>query len=224
MMCLLEAIGEANPDWKGVLEELENATTLSALIIVAWQLARMLAIGLVEEVLAKRTQAKTEWGNCPTCGQRLQSKGFKPRQIKSIIGVVKWERRVGRCPHKCAIGQVSPLDKELGLASNQKSDSGLQQAACLVALFVPYETTEMLMKQLTGLKVSAQTIWDWVQAAGERMMKNLAGELAALAAGKLPEAEALSADVAAQTLLMGADGVMVYSFTSSFELLTKNLT
>jgi len=192
-----------------MLDELENATTLAVLIMAAWQLARVVAVRLVEETLAKRSQAEREWEYCEKCDRRLQSKGFKPRQIKSLIGVIKWERRVGRCPNKCAIGQVVPLDKELGLASNQKSDKGLQQVACLVAIFVPYETAEMLMKQLTGIKVSSQAIWAWVQSAGERMMKSLEGELAALAAGKLPEAEAMSIEIAAQTLLMGADGVMV---------------
>ena len=132
-LCLLDTIGKANPEWKTKLDELENATTLSVLIMVAWQLARVVAVRLVEEVLAKRSQAKTEWELCEKCGKRLQSKGFKPRQLKSIIGVIKWKRRVGRCPNKCAIGQVIPLDKELGLASNQKSDNGLQQVACLVA-------------------------------------------------------------------------------------------
>ena len=191
------------------VEELEKATTLTALIMIAWQLARVLAVGLVEESLAKRGQEKTEWEWCPKCGKRLQSKGFKPRQIKSLIGDIKWERRVGRCPNKCAIGQVAPLDKELGLASNQKSDGGLQQVACLVAIFVPYETAEMLIKQLTGIKVSPQTIWEWVQSGGKKMMNSLAEELEGLVAGKLPEPEAMSAQIAAQTLLMGADGVMV---------------
>ena len=188
---------------------MEKATTLTTLIMVAWQLARMLAVELVEESLAKRAEEKTEWECCPKCDKRLQSKGFKDRQIKSIIGVIKWERRVGRCSNKCAIGQVAPLDKELGLASNQKSDNGLQQVACLVAIFVPYETAEMLMKQLTGIKVSSQTIWEWVQSAGERMRTSLERELEALAARKLPEVEAMSAEIAGQTLLMGADGVMV---------------
>jgi hypothetical protein len=209
MSCLLDTLGEANPEWKSMLDELENATTLSALIMAVWQLARILAVQLVEETLVKRAQEKTEWGLCPKCGKRLQSKGFKPRQIKSIIGEIKWERRLGRCTNKCAIGQVAPLDKELGLASNQKSDSGLQQVACLVAIFVPYETAVMLLKQLTGIEVSSQAIWEWVQSVGERMMKSLEGELEALAAGELPEAEAMSAKIAAQTLLMGADGVMV---------------
>lgn len=209
MSCLIDTIREVSPEWQTQFDELENAPTISLLIMAAWQLARVLAVRLVEEILAKRAQVKTEWELCPKCGKRLQSKGFKPRQIKSIIGEVKWERRLGRCPNKCAIGQVAPLDKELGLKSNQKSDPGLQQVACLLAIFVPFETAAMLLKQLTGSEVSGQAIWEWVQLVGQRMMKSLEGELEALAAGELPKTEAISAEIAAQTLLMGADGVMV---------------
>ncbi len=209
MSCLINTIRETSPEWQAQVDELENAATITLLIIAAWQLARVLAVRLVEEILAKRSQVKAEWELCPKCGKRLQSKGFKPRQIKSIIGEVKWERRLGRCANKCAIGQVAPFDKELGLTSNQKSGSGLQQVACLLAIFVPFETAAMLLKQLTGADVSGQAIWEWVQSVGQGMMKNLEAELEALAAGDLPETESLSAEIAVQTLLTGADGVMV---------------
>lgn len=209
MSCLLDTIGETNPDWQTMVDELEKAIPLSLLIMAAWQLARVLAVRLVEETLAQRAQIKTEWELCAKCGKRLQSKGFKPRQINSIIGDIKWERRLGRCSNKCVIGQVAPFDTELGLASNQKSDTGLQQVACLVAIFVPFETAAMLLKQLTGTGVSGQAIWEWVQSVGQRMMKSLEVELEALAIGKLPETETISAELAVQTLLMGADGVMV---------------
>lgn len=209
MSCLLDTIGETNPDWQTMVDELEKAIPLSLLIMAAWQLARVLAVRLVEETLAQRAQIKTEWELCAKCGKRLQSKGFKPRQINSIIGDIKWERRLGRCSNKCVIGQVAPFDTELGLASNQKSDTGLQQVACLVAIFVPFETAAMLLKQLTGTDVSGQAIWEWVQSVGQRMMKSLEVELEALAIGKLPETETISAELAVQTLLMGADGVMV---------------
>jgi len=209
MPCLIDTIRETNPEWQTKLDELANATRLSLLIMAAWQLARVLAVRLVEETLTKRAQAKTEWVRCLQCGKRLRSKGFQSRQIKSIIGDINWKRRLGRCPNKCAIGQVAPLDEALGLTSNQKSDPGLQRVACLVAIFVPFETATVLLKQLTGMDVSGQAIWEWVQSAGQRMMKSLTVELEALAAGQMPEVEAMSAEIAAQTLLMGADGVMV---------------
>lgn len=196
MPCLIDTIRETNPEWQTMFDELEQATMLSLLIIAAWQLARVLAVRLVEETLTRRAQAKTEWKLCPQCGKRLQSKGFKPRRIKSIIGDIKWKRRLGRCPKKCVIGQVAPFDRELGLTSNQKSDVGLQQVACLAAIFVPFETAAMLLKQLTGIGISSQAVWEWVQSAGQQMMKSLEAELAALAAGELPETEAMSAKTA----------------------------
>lgn len=208
MPCLIDTIRETNPEWQTMFDELTEATTLSLLIVTAWQLARVIAVRIVEETLMNRAQAKTEWEPCPECGKRLQSKGFKPRQIKSIIGEIKWKRRLGRCSNKCVIGQIAPFDEELGLASNQKSDVGLQQVACLVAIFVPFETAAMLLKSMTGIEISSQAIWMWVQLAGQRMMRRLEAELEALAAGKEPETEAMSTDTAAQPLLIGADGVM----------------
>lgn len=209
MSCLIDTIRETNPEWQTEIDELENAATLCLIIMAAWQLARVVAVRLVEEIVAKRAKVKTEWEVCPQCKQRLQSKGLKQRQIKSIIGQIKWKRRLGRCVNKCAIGQVAPLDKELGLTANQKSDPGLQQVACLLAIFVPYETAAMLLTHLTGSDVTGQTIWNWVQSVGERLMKSLEAELEALATGEVPEKEAIRAETAAQTLLMGADGVMV---------------
>ena len=209
MPCLMETIRETYPEYQMMLDAISEATTLSFIIIAAWQLARVLAVRLVEETLATRAQSKTEWGKCENCGKQLQSKGVAPRQIKSIIGVIKWQRRLGRCPNKCRIGQVAPLDEALRLTINQKSDSNLQQIACLVAIFVPFETAEMLLSQLSGVYVSSQTIWEWVQTVGQTMMHNLEDELTALKNGDLPEPEAMSAEEMAQPLLMGADGVMV---------------
>ncbi|MBK8987334.1 MAG: hypothetical protein IPM39_14865 [Chloroflexi bacterium] len=75
--------------------------------------------------------------------------------------------------------------------------------------FVPFETAAMLLKELSQVIVTPQSIWEWVQVTGEEMMNHLVAELAALKLGNEPEAEALSATLAAETLLMGADGVMV---------------
>lgn len=208
MSCLIETIHQSNPEYQVMLDELVNAATLSLMITIAWRLARTIAVALIEEILTDRAQAKTEWSVCEKCGKRLQSKGFASRQIKSVIGIIKWERRLGRCPNKCAIGQVAPLDHAMGLLPNQKSDSGLQQIACLVAVFVPFEIAAMLLTQLSGVTVSSQAIWEWVQIGGKKLMQQLEAELDALKAGQLPETEAMNAMEMAQTLLTGADGVM----------------
>lgn len=209
MSCLMETIRETKPECQKIVDEMGDAATLSLMIMLAWQLSRILAVSLVEEILNSRAQAATEWGCCEKCGRKLQSKGLAPREIKSIIGLIRWQRRLGRCPKRCAIGQVAPLDEALGLKPNQKSDDGLRRIACLTAIFVPFETAAMLLKELSQVSVTPQSIWEWVQVAGEEMMNHLEAELAALKLGNEPEAEAMSAAIAAETLLMGADGVMV---------------
>jgi hypothetical protein len=205
----METIRERKPECQKIVDEMGDAATLSLMIMLAWQLSRILAVSLVEETLNRRAQVPTEWGHCKKCGRKLQSKGFAPREIKSIIGLIRWQRRLGRCPNRCAIGQVAPLDEALGLKSNQKSDDGLRRIACLTAIFVPFETAAMLLKELSQVIITPQSIWEWVQAAGEEMMNHLAAELTALQMGNEPEMEAMSAAIAAETLLMGADGVMV---------------
>jgi hypothetical protein len=44
-------------------------------------------------------------------------KGFVKREVTSLLGVIQWQRRVGRCPKGGDIGQVAPLDEALGVAA-----------------------------------------------------------------------------------------------------------
>jgi len=209
MSYLMQIIREIDPSWQAMIEEIEKATTLSLILRAAWHLAYTLVVDLVESELTKRARQKTVWENCPRCGRRLQSKGFEPRQITSLLGIIRWRRRVGRCPQRCRIGQIAPLDKELGLAPNQKTDGRLKQMACLLSVFVPFATATELLQQLTGAQVSSGSIWQWVQQAGERMADWLDQELQALAKGQLPEMEEMTEEMLRQTLVIGADGVMV---------------
>ena len=66
------------------------------LVIIGLQLARLFAVKLVENELAKRADEKTQWPPCPECGGSLESKGRKPRQLNTLIGEVKWLRSCGQ--------------------------------------------------------------------------------------------------------------------------------
>lgn len=209
MSRLTQSIREIDPSWQAMIEEVENAPTLSRMLIVAWHLAYALVVELVESELTKRARRKTNWETCPRCGRRLESKGFEPRQITSLLGVIRWRRRVGRCPQRCGIGQIVPLDKELGLAPNQKTDVRLKQMACLLAVFVPFGTAAELLQELTGTQVSSSSIWQWVQQAGKQMADWLDQELQALAKGQSPQIEEITGEMLRQTLVIGGDGVMV---------------
>jgi hypothetical protein len=209
MSCLRDSIRQIDPSLQELIEAIENASTLTLLILSAWRLARVLAVRIVEEVLTEHAQRPTRWPDCPKCGKRLHSKGFVRRQITSVIGIIRWKRRVGRCPHGCAIGQVAPLDNALGLLPYQRTSVELQRLGCLLAVFVPFETAVVLLNCLISVKVSSTSVWHWIQKAGQKAMNRLNGQLAEIAAGQLPQMESLDEAISVLPLLMGADGVMV---------------
>src|SRR3970040_240117 len=103
MLSLTTSLRQIDPAFDTLVDAVEQAPSLALMLVAAWQLARTLTVRLVESVLAQRTHQPTAWPLCPRCGARLQSKGFVPRQILSLVGVIRWERRVGRCPHGCKI-------------------------------------------------------------------------------------------------------------------------
>ena len=143
MSCLRESIRQMGSTLPELLVAVENAPTLAAMMLAAWQLARAIAVAVVEDVLAERAQRPTEWPTCEKCGKRLESKGFVERTLRGLIGIVRWKRRVGRCPNRCKIGQVAPLDTELGLRPNQRVSDVSMRAACALAVFVPFGTARM---------------------------------------------------------------------------------
>jgi len=208
MSCLRDSISQIEPSFQELVEAIENASTLTLLILSAWHLARALAVRLVEEVLTERSQSPTLWPGCPKCGKSLHSKGFVSRQINSVIGVIHWKRRVGRCPRGCEIGQIAPLDNALGLLPYQRTSIELQRLGCLLAVFVPFETVTALLNHLTTVQVSFASIWHWVQSAGQKAMDRLNSQLDDLASGHLPQLESLEEAISMLPLLMGADGVM----------------
>jgi hypothetical protein len=209
MSCLKASIPQDDDLMQELVNAIGNASSLSAMMLIAWRLSRLLAVRLVEEELAVRAQRPTKWSNCKKCGKKLESKGLGDRQLTGLIGTVHWKRREGRCPERCEIGQVAPLDEELGLQPNQRSSAGLRRAACALAVFVPFGIAAVLLSLLSGAVVSPGSIWNWVQATGQEAMTRLEKQLAALQDGELPKEEQIEATVASLPLLIGADGVMV---------------
>ena len=209
MLCLHDSIRDDDPSVQRLLSAAEDAHSLPALILAAWQVARALTVRLVEAVLAERARRPCAWPCCPACGGSLRSKGFATRQITSLVGPIRWRRRVGRCPQGCVIPQVAPFDAELGVQAYQRSSGELQSLGCALAVFVPFATAARLLGWYSGSTVSSRAIWCWVQAAGHQAMEHLQEDLAAVAQGHGPMPEPLTAERAALPLALGADGVMV---------------
>jgi hypothetical protein len=209
MSCLSRSIAQSDPFLQELIEKLRNAPSLALLILAALQLGRAVAVKVAEEVLNERGQAPDEGRACPNCGQNLESQGLKPREMMTLIGLVKWRRRVRSCPGECAVGQVVPSDEALGVRPYQQTSVELKWVACALAVFVPFETAAVLLGLLTGVKVGHKSIWQWVQRAGQRALIQLNTQLEALAHGELPIEETMPAPTQALPLLIGSDGVMV---------------
>ena len=146
MLCLHDSIRDDDPDVQRLLRAMEASPSLTALLLVAWQVARILAVHLVEAVLAERARRPTAWPPCSACGASLRSKGFAPRQMMSLCGPIRWQRRIGRCPQGCAIPQVAPFDEALGVQPQQRTSGELQALGCALAVFVPFAIAARLLR------------------------------------------------------------------------------
>jgi hypothetical protein len=209
MLCLHDSIRHDDPAVQRLLDAVEDAHSLTAVILAAWQVARVLTVHLVEAVLAARARRPLAWPRCPPCGGFLRRKGLATRQVMSLCGPMRWRRRVGRCPHGCETPQVAPLDEALGVQPHQRPSGERQSLGWAVAVCVPCATAARVLGWYRGRTVSPQAGWGWVHAAGQRAMETLQEHVHALAHGDLPAPEALAADRAAAPWVRGADGVRV---------------
>jgi len=206
MEALLRAYPQDDERLHALWNSVQQAVLLRTLILSTIKLAFALGIVLVEDILNQRGQASGERPSCS--GKPLESKGLVKRTMKTLLGTITWRRRVWRCGYGCRIGQVAPLDTALGIHPNQRTSFELQQAACVLAVFVPFGIASMLLKSVTGVDVHPTTIWEWVQAAGHDAMQRLEQELARLEEA-CPSADVVNDVIAQLPLLCGGDGVMV---------------
>jgi len=197
------------PSLRGPLVAVQTAETLDELVESVTVVVRELGVRLLESVVVERSQSTTRWPECPKCGRRLHSKEWADREVMTSLGLMRWERRVGRCPRGCAIGQVVPLDQDLGLAPNQRHSTELKRRATLLAVFVPLTTATAILVRLAHVRLAASPLWHWIQEVGRQAQATLEAELDRAAAGDEVAREHMAATIAQLLMLLGADGVMV---------------
>jgi hypothetical protein len=191
------------------IEKVRHASHWLELMQGVWGVVCTVAVLILEEPLTARAQEPVDWPECPRCGHRLQSKGFRSRRLRTLFGEIGWRRRVGRCPKKCEGSQVAPLDKALGLRPQPRYGEEIQALGCRLAVFVPYETAVSLLQQLMGVRLAPGTVWNWTQAVGQHLMKEVEADLQALEAGDCRGQESVAKELKGRPLVIGADGVMV---------------
>jgi hypothetical protein len=145
MRCLSDSRRHDDPSVHQLLHTIEEAHTLSPLILAVGPLARVLARPIVESVLAERARRPIAWPPCPTCGTALRSQGLAQRELTRLWGPIRWRRRVGRCPHGCDIPQVAPLAEVLGVQPHQRTSGALPFLGGALAVFGPFATAARLL-------------------------------------------------------------------------------
>jgi hypothetical protein len=209
MLPPIEELIPNHPDWQRLCQQLQQSSTLSATVLSAWQMGIWFAQSIVTQHLQERAQQPTVWGTCPVCQTRLVSKGLVHREILTLVGMVHWHRRVGRCPHRCQGSQSIPFDQVLGIEPYQQTSLELVRLACLLSVFLPFELSAQILRQLCGIQVCPQAIWLWVQSIGHRQMTQQQQELETFEAVGEVESEALESERVALPLVIAADGVTV---------------
>ena len=205
----IEQLFPNEKDWQRLCKALDDSSTLSALVLTVSQMGLWFARMVVKQQLRERARVPTQWTDCQVCQTQLHSKGFVNRRMLTLVGAVEWQRRVGRCPHRCPGSQKIPFDEVLGIRAYQQTSTELMRLGCLLAIFLPFELAAWMLQQLSGITVSDDTIWQWVQSAGQQAMEQLKLQLQYLADGQQPQGEFLDEILKAMPLIIAADGVTV---------------
>jgi hypothetical protein len=207
--CLLGRIGAEVPKLQVRLEAVQSAITMDELVEAVTVLVQELGVLILEGALAERAAEVPQWPACGQCGRKRHSRGRVWRSLVTSLGPVRFQRPVGRCPGRCMGSTLAPLDRQLGMSAHQRHSAELQHKATLLAVFMPLQTASAVLSRLTGVRLAASTVWNWIQQRGKQAAAELDAELVNLAAkGHIAE-EVLDQVVERMTMLIGADGVMV---------------
>ena len=209
MSCLSTILKEHDDGLQAPVREVHQAASWLELVQAVWRVVCRVAVVILQEQLAARAQRPRAWPDCPHCGHRLQSKGWRSRRLRTLFGEIGWRRRIGRCPQGCRGSQVALLDDALGLRPQQRYGEEMAALGCRLAVFVPYETAVRLLQQLTGIAVAPGTVWNWVQRLGQRLVQDMEADLQALEGGDCRGQESVAEALKGQPLVIGADGVLV---------------
>ncbi len=79
MLGLDDSIRDDDPSLQGLRRTVDDAPSLTALILATGQVARVLAVHLIEAVLPEWARQPTPWPPCSLCGAWLRSTGCATR-------------------------------------------------------------------------------------------------------------------------------------------------
>lgn len=104
--------------------------------------------------------------------EKYKSEGLRKTSIKTVFGVVEYERRVYKTKNEEGKTiYIYLLDKELGLEKIGLISENLAEKIADIATEAPYRETASVISDTTGLSISAQGAWGLMQQVGDRIGK-----------------------------------------------------
>jgi hypothetical protein len=157
---------------------------------------------------------------CPACqSSDLQRDGSAARQLCTSFGRVHLQLRRLRC-EDCG-HRFRPADPFLARLDGFAATARLRAAATLAGSSWPYHTAAMVLRELCGAHISAESVRQLTNAAGQREAQRQAEAAARLVAPTAADvrteraapagAECVGTDAAPARLLVGLDGGWVPS-------------
>ncbi len=208
MLCLKEIINENACKIQEEKLKIEDSQKLHKLVMAVLSLVKFIGCKVIEKELERRNLKKCNWPRCIKCQKRIESRGSERRKILTLLGRVEFKRKIGRC-RNCGGSYLSLLDKSLGIAPRQRASNELRQIACLLSVFVPFETSSKILEIVVKLSIPAKTIYNWCQYFGSLAYNEKLWELHCQEQGLKGFQESISEDILSLPLVIGGDGVMV---------------
>jgi hypothetical protein len=143
--------------WLDTLEQVwhEPPATLSEVTTTVWDLRQQLTGGITETIVTHTHAGERQrrQASCPRCTRVLQVHEHVGRTVETMVGPVQLERPYFYC-RACREG-VYPLDDALGLVAG-RTQLDMQQAAVQLVTEVPYDTAQVLFRDLTGVPFGSE--------------------------------------------------------------------
>lgn len=162
------------------------------------------------ETLVRATQRslspareRQQW-RCPRCGRAVRIQSWRQREVLTTCGLLRYERPWCSC-QGCRHG-FSPTDASLGIATYQRLSAGLAAQVTAVGATTSFAQAADLLEQLTGMRVSAETVRSTTESSGAAL--EVAQQAVIREVAERREAPA-PLDPAPGQLVVETDGVMV---------------
>jgi len=111
--------------------------------------------------------AVERYTQCEECGALLVRNGHEFKQIRTLVGALRYRRIRLRC-QRCG-EEIYPLDRAIGLEGREGMTIGVKERTLWAAVEVSYEKTNQFLQKFTGLEVSRNKIHQMAWEEGERI-------------------------------------------------------